>query len=383
MFIPVMKRIILMCLPVIVASATAGTPAVKAQQKAEIISHTVIAKQADRYIGWPSIARTAENELLAVFSGDRDEHVCPWGKTQMARSIDNGRTWSPVETVNNTPLDDRDAGIIVTARNTVIVSWFTSLAFAEERYIKHYPEEVTKSWRRHTEKLSDEIRDTWLGCWVRRSTDGGKTWGDHLEIGVNSPHGPIQLSDGRLLYAGKALWNEKKELVVKESLDDGVTWRRTGAIPIPGGESLDHYHEVHAVENNDGTIIALIRFHASDISGYFMQQSESHDGGKTWTVAHSTGVWGYPPHLLKLSDGRIVVVYGHRREPYGEYACVSYDGGMTWDADNPIMLAPAMNGDLGYPASVELDDGSIFTVYYQVDEPGEKTCLMGTRWRLK
>ena len=242
---------------------------------------------------------------------------------------------------------------------------------------------MTKSWRRHTEKLSDEIRDTWLGCWVRRSTDGGKTWGDHLEIGVNSPHGPIQLSDGRLLYAGKALWNEKKELVVKESLDDGVTWRRTGAIPIPGGESLDHYHEVHAVENNDGTIIALIRFHASDISGYFMQQSESHDGGKTWTVAHSTGVWGYPPHLLKLSDGRIVVVYGHRREPYGEYACVSYDGGMTWDADNPIMLAPAMNGDLGYPASVELDDGSIFTLYYQVDEPGEKTCLMGTRWRLK
>jgi len=42
-----------------------------------------------------------------------------------------------------------------------------------------------------------------------------------------------------------------------------------------------------------------------------------------------------------------------------------------------------MNGDLGYPASVQLDDGSIFTIFYQIDQPGEKTSLMGTRWRLK
>ena len=40
----------------------------------------VICKQHGRYIGWPTIARCKTGELLAVFSGDRDEHVCPWGK---------------------------------------------------------------------------------------------------------------------------------------------------------------------------------------------------------------------------------------------------------------------------------------------------------------
>ena len=34
------------------------------------------------------------------------------------------------------------------------------------------------------------------------------------------------------------------------------------------------------------------------------------------------------------------------------------------------------------PASAQLEDGSILTVYYQIDKPGEPTCLMGTHWRL-
>jgi hypothetical protein len=42
-----------------------------------------------------------------------------------------------------------------------------------------------------------------------------------------------------------------------------------------------------------------------------------------------------------------------------------------------------MNGDLGYPASVQLPDGSIYTVYYQIDKPHEKTSLMGTNWKIK
>jgi len=29
---------------------------------------------------------------------------------------------------------------------------------------------------------------------------------------------------------------------------------------------------------------------------------------------------------------------------------------------------------------INLDDGSIFTVYYQINKPGERTCLMSTRW---
>mgnify|MGYP003972119591 CR=1 FL=1 len=199
----------------------------------------------------------------------------------------------------------------------------------------------------------------------------------------NSPHGPIQLANGRILYVGKTLWADNIYLSVEESLDDGRTWKRIGTIPVRPGEKIEHYHELHAVELEDGKLIAMIRYNPPERENHFMRQSESTDGGKTWTIPRITEIWGYPPHLIRLGDGRLVVVYGHRREPFGEFACVSYDGGETWDVKNRIMLMEAPNSDLGYPASIELDDGSIFTVYYQIDREGEKTCLMGTHWQLQ
>jgi hypothetical protein len=120
-----------------------------------------------------------------------------------------------------------------------------------------------------------------------------------------------------------------------------------------------------------------------DRSLCYLRQSESYDGGKTWTLAHKTPIWGYPPHLLKLTNGWLLVVYGVRRQPYSERACISRDNGETWDLKNEIILSRAINGDLGYPASVQLDVGSILTIYYQIEKPGEKTCLMSTHWKFK
>jgi len=361
----------------------AGTESLAQETKATIISSKVLCKEPGHYIGWPTVAKTLGGELLAVFSGDRDEHVCPWGKTEMVRSGDGGKTWSKPVTVNNTPLDDRDAGIIVTSGGTMLVSWFTSLAFDDPRYIKHYPADVTKTWRRHADKLGPEIRSEWLGCWVRRSLDGGNKWGDFIRVPVNAPHGPIELDDGRLLYVGKTLWAENKTLQVLESRDEGVTWRKLGEIKVAPGESIGHYHELHAVETLDGKLVVLIRYNPPERENNIMRQTESTDGGKTWSTPHPTGIWGYPPHLIRLADGRVVVVYGHRRKPFSERACVSYDNCKTWDVEHPIELKSAENTDLGYPASVEMDDGSIFTVYYQPDKTGEKTCLMGTHWKLE
>ncbi|HAK94914.1 MAG TPA: hypothetical protein DCM87_07895 [Planctomycetes bacterium] len=59
-----------------------------------IIARKVLCAQPGRYIGWPTIARARNGDLVAVFSGDRDAHVSPDGKTQMVRSADRGATWS-------------------------------------------------------------------------------------------------------------------------------------------------------------------------------------------------------------------------------------------------------------------------------------------------
>ena len=99
-------------------------------------------------------------------------------------------------------------------------------------------------------------------------------------------------------------------------------------------------------------------------------------------MAKPVGLDGYPPHLIRLADGKLLSVYGRRRGNLGEFACLSDDQGRTWDVKNEIKLAGHWNGDLGYPASVQLPDGTILTVYYQAEFKGEKTCLMGTLWRV-
>ncbi len=350
----------------------------KSGQYADIISTRVICKQPGKYIGWPSITKTRSGELLVVFSGNRDAHVCPFGITQMIRSTDNGETWSDPETINNTPLDDRDAGILETKNGTLLVSWFTSLAFDTEKFYDRNP-----SWKRHADKLGDETKKYWIGNWTRRSLNGGHSWEEPVKQLVSAPHGPIELPDDRLLYVGTAYVNDKKIIGVEQSTDDGQSWQLISTIPLNSEDDIAFYHEPHAVELRDGKLVAMIRYNPPNREQSFLRQSESYDGGRSWTTSHKTGIWGYPPHLIQLKNGGLLVSYGVRREPYGEKACISRDGGKTWETDREIMINPAINSDLGYPASIQLDDGSILTVYYQIDKKGEKTSLMSTHWRLK
>ena len=88
------------------------------------------------------------------------------------------------------------------------------------------------------------------------------------------------------------------------------------------------------------------------------------------------------PHLIQLKNGWVLVSYGYRLAPYGERACISRDEGKTWDTAHEINLTNGPGPDLGYPSSVQLDDGSILTVYYQAEKLNVPTCFMSTHWRL-
>ena len=62
---------------------------------------------------------------------------------------------------------------------------------------------------------------------------------------------------------------------------------------------------------------------------------------------------------------------------------ISRDNGQTWDTNYIIRDdAPAPGWDLGYPASVELPDGSIMTIYYQYIPGQEKSSILWSRWNL-
>ena len=224
------------------------------------------------------------------------------------RSNDQGETWTWPRTLLDGPIDDRDTGILETAKGTLLVTTFTSLAYVDHQLKKAlakkpgeagaWDAERLERWLAVHRRLSEERRRAELGQWMIRSTDGGITWSERYSSIVNSPHGPIQLDDGRLLYAGKKLWTGNNEVGVCESRDDGQTWKWLATIPTRKGDDHKNYHELHAVQAESGQLIVHIRNHNKQNHREILQ-CESRDGGTTWTVPHPIGAWGLPSHLIR------------------------------------------------------------------------------------
>ena len=343
------------------------------------------------YFGWPTIARTDSGRLVVGVSGLRYEHMCPWGKTVLFTSEDEGKTWSWPRVVNNTPLDDRDCGVLSLGGEKLLITWITS----DTRwhfYPERLSEEEAKIRKAVYDAVPDEVYSKWRGSWLRISEDGD-AWSDYIRMPVNTPHGPIRLASGDLLYFGKEWYSPDKPgrtegngpIMAARSSDDGMTWTELGAVPVSETCCDGNFHEPHVVELPSGKLIGLIRYeHCDDFNSHIafsLFQSESEDGGNTWTEARPLDIYGAPPHVIRHSSGALVCVYGHRKDPYGERAMISRDEGKTWDSNWILSDGPAK--DLGYPASVELPDGRIMTVYYQyADENDKNTSVLYTIWDL-
>jgi Neuraminidase (sialidase) len=375
-------------------TACCSAPAAAADQphpapRAIIVETKVISPDAEHYHGWPTVVRRKSGELCLVYSGGRQAHVCPFGRLEWMTSRDQGKTWTWPRTLLDSDLDDRDAGILETPKGTLVATTFTSLAYVptlEKAARGEGPKWISgptlAAWQAAHARLSDQQRRAQLGSWIVRSADGGITWSSPARCPVNSPHGPIALSDGRLLYVGKELWTAEKRILACESKDDGATWNTLATIPTRrGDDAAAGYHELHAVETRGGKIVAHIRNEKHPNAGETLQ-TESTDGGRTWSEPHSIGVWGLPSHLLRLADGRLLMTYGYRRAPFGNQARVSTDDGKSWS--EPITLSSdGAGGDLGYPSTVQFEDGSLLTVWYEsMKEPKGKAVLRQATWRL-
>ncbi|MCC6507577.1 MAG: exo-alpha-sialidase [Pirellulaceae bacterium] len=355
----------------------------------QLLDTRVISWKPPLYHGWPTLARRKNGELMLAFSGGREKHVCPFGRLEWMRSKDTGLTWGWPQVLYDGPIDDRDAGVVETGSGAILVTTFTSLAYepvlAKAMTAKpgqpgaFSDPKLIDEWRAVHDRLSASERQAELGCYMLRSTDGGRTWSARYSVPVNSPHGPVALSNGHLLYPGKALWDDGR-VGVCLSTDDGVTWNWLATIKPRPGDNPDEYHELHAVQAADGTIICHIRNHNSPNKRETLQ-CESKDEGRTWSELHSIGVWGLPSHLLRLKDDRLLMSYGHRRKPFGIQARLSSDHGQSWG--EPLMISTdGITGDLGYPSTVQCDDGTLVTVWYEVLPGSPLAQLRQARWRI-
>jgi len=301
------------------------------------------------------------------------------------RSDDSGLSWSYPRVVMDGGIDDRDAGVLETSSGAMLITSFSSNAYepmlaAAEAKPGSWDEKRLERWQATHNRLSRPARRASLGVWMIRSTNGGITWSGRYRSILNSPHGPIELSDGRIFYAGKQLWKGDK-VGFAQSVDDGLTWNYLTDLPVREGDDKADYHELNAIECESGRIVVHIRNHNKKNSGETLQ-SHSTDGGKTWSTPRSIGVWGLPSHLQRLGDGRLLMSYGHRRNPLGNQARVSDDEGKTW-SEAMVISSDGHSGDLGYPSTVEFPDGSLLSVWYERMKNSPNAVLRQADWTIK
>ncbi len=360
-----------------------------------------------KYNGWPTVCRDERGVLYAVASSMRFSHVCPVGKGCMYMSYDDGKTWTRPMVLGDSYVDDRDMGICYLGEGRLIVSWFS---VAPSNYMDHLQDcewfnrrdlKVCAGFSKAWKLLPEEEYKACSGSFVMMSDDYGVTWSDPVRVPVSAPHGPAVCADGTLVYLGNIMFGSKPTRKDAEgniirypvtcitSTDGGYTWQEAGEVPsgigYNGNEiTSTHTFEPHVVELPGGRLLGAIRTHSVEMDPEFtVFITYSDDKGKTWSAPKGIGVDGSPPHLTVHSSGAVICSYSCRTEGIRcERAIVSYDNGETWSEDYALDHRIGNQKDMGYPATVELKDGSLLTVYYQA-LPGEWwTSVLCTRWRL-
>lgn len=344
----------------------------------------IVYKKNGMYACFPSLSIDPDTGYLYTSFGTRvkQTHIDPTGGTACMESNDGGRTWHHIERIPPNAVGERP-GSVFTTRDGALVE------------IGHY------FWRRYPAVQAKELGKkyylymncgpgpdkvaTCTGGYLRRSTDGGKTW-EKKEIpeldaymAASSGWSYAQLPDGTILraFSIKKSANDAAATYVVRTID-GKSYEIVRAIADPERkEEMTEESWMHVMK--DGGVWILVRAERGDDR---MWQAFSKDGGKTWRAV-KTGIKGHPPSsVIRLQDGRLLLTYGYRHPPFGIRAVVSEDDGKTWRADCVFVLrADGDNYDLGYPRSVQLKDGTVVTIYYFVTAD-YITHIACTRWRV-
>ena len=337
-----------------------------------------------KYCGWPSVCRDERGTLFVTASAFRIQHVDPCGKNAMWISRDEGKTWSKPIIINDSRMDDRDTGIISLGGGHMIATWFSCCfgdpdnGSASWMYCEPQDREMILAHTNVVKYMDEKYRKN--GCYVAVSDDYGLTWSDPITVPMSAPHGANAMKGGRAVFLGKENASGEGKVCCYISSDYGRTWEEKGIVTLYPGYGWGDFHEPHVVELPNGRLFGAIRSgcnggHEACCTTY------SDDEGVTWSEPKFVGVYGIPPHLFVHSSGALIMSYCNR-ENRTERALVSHDFGETWSEDY-VLDDKNTFCDLGYPATTELGDGSLFTVYYQAVANENFPCVMGCRWQLQ
>ena len=328
----------------------------------------VIYRNEHSYAGPISmLAKLADGELVIVFREARWRgfvtHGDPTTRASLLRSGDGGRSWHSLVTPD--PAGGNGASIAALADGTLLVNTFHWRFLPLERAA-----ELPTASRREIPRLG--LAMALDGVYIARSHTGGYTWSAPARLELPGVHSlttagrVVELTDGGLLLPLNLRRAEGVSVLpaVARSRDGGETWE---LLAVMGEDAGRDYHETRIALLPDGRLLALHR----TADGPFYR-SLSADGGARWTPPAPTPLpceGSSPADLLVLADGRLLCTYGRRRSPFGVRAAFTTDGGDSWTPE-VVLRDDAPDGDMGYPSTVQRDDGALLTACYWHGEDG-------------
>ena len=339
------------------------------------VKDVVIYEDSKFYCAFPSVVKRPKGELLVAFrrAPDRrafgekgNSHVDPNSYLVMVRSKD-GETWTKEpELIYAHPFGGSQDPCLLQLRDGTLLC--TSYAWA---FIK--PEGI--------ENLKKPLfiagGATFLGGYLVRSKDGGKSWQEPIyppDIDAETGFTPFgnklpaynrgalyEGKNGRIFWAIAATDNdavEKQSVYLLTSDDQGVSW--TYRCPIAIDEKAS-FNETSVYETPKGDIIAFLRTAGMDDQACI---ARSTDGGKSFNW-ESMRFQGHPLNALRLPDNRVLLTYGYRHPPYGIRARILNAECTDFATSEEFVLRDdGGSSDIGYTWPVQLDKKRFMVVYY-------------------
>ena len=316
----------------------------------------------DNVCAWPNLTRMPDGEIIAV-GFNQPCHASWEGDVECWASGDDGRMWERrgVPCVHDPGCNrmNHAAGLAHSGDLIVVASgWDGRIApYSGPAWFPPGDTDI-------------------LAPMVSRSSDNGRTWKSALEA-VQMPdgiHHPIPFGEiirfpdgdlGMSVYSWTKQERSARNSYFLRSHDDGETWGDAALI------GAGRCGEPTCLLMDDRRMLAAVR-------GRGLTLFASDDAGRTWEQREQLTMNGeMPGHLLKLSDGKILLSHGIRRRGcYGVGALYSEDDGEHWSIGLVVVnLDDAYDG--GYPSTVELDDGRLLTAYYASQVPSHRRYHMG------
>jgi sialidase-1 len=258
----------------------------------------------DRDSAFPSTVQLPNGDVLCSFSVGDGPNV--GGGTDIARSTDNGQTWT-VE------------GTILPATSSPATSNSLKLSLSPDGATIY-----AYGARGYKDPDAPKPRDRVI-C---RSTDGGRTWSPpHIvpmptEDMPGVSHGALPLPSGRLLAPAVLLPPGRlgERNIASISDDDGDTWN-DHAVVFEDPAKKKGFLEIKLAEVPSGPVVATAW--TSSLEGGPDEPNSfalSYDDGATWSGPTSTGIMGQTMSAVPLGDDRLLLVYVRR---YGEQGIIA------------------------------------------------------------